>query len=214
MKNFKSIMCILLVCLLSVFVLVACGGNGGDNGKDAHTHTAGDEWSFDPTNHWKVCSEDGEKVEVAAHTFEQEICSVCKVKVTESDGKADVYVLNEKGNWTVCYHYEGDKKVSEDTMEYKYFADGNVEAMTMKTNGKLSYEAEYAVDESGYNEIVTQIRNKEFEKELTAREKAFETEKQLALQTANAENEKIIEKLAKTLLIKSDKSVNGCNACV
>ena len=151
MKNFKSIMCILLVCLLSVFVLVACGGNVEDNGKDAHTHTAGDEWSFDPTNHWKVCSEDGEKVEVAAHTLEQEICSVCKAKVTVSDGKADVYVLNEKGNWTVCYHYEGDKKVSEDTMEYKYFADGNVEAMTMKTNGKLSYEAEYAVDESGYN---------------------------------------------------------------
>ncbi len=53
----------------------------------------------------------------------------------------------------------------------------------------------FKVDESGYNEIVTQIRNKEFEKELAAREQSFKTEKALALQTANAENEKIIQKL-------------------
>ena len=69
-----------------------------------------------------------------------EICSVCKVKVTTKDDKAEVYVLNDKGNWIVCCHYEGGKKVSEDTKEYKYAADGNVEEVTMKTNGELVYE--------------------------------------------------------------------------
>lgn len=151
MKNFKNIMCILLVCLLSVFVLAACGGEGNETKKDEHTHTPSGEWLFDAENHWKVCSEDGEKVDVASHELDEEICSVCKVKVTTKDDKAEVYVLNDKGNWTVCYHYEGGKKVSEDTMEYKYAADGNVEEVTMKTNGKLAYEAEYGVDSTGYN---------------------------------------------------------------
>lgn len=151
MKNLKNVMCILLICLLSVFVLAACGGENGESGKDSHTHTPSGEWLFDAENHWKVCSEDGEKVEVAAHTLEKEICSVCKVKVTAEDDKAEVFVLDEKGNWTVCYHYEGGKKVSEDTMEYKFFADGNIQSMTMKTDGTVTYEAEYGVDESGYN---------------------------------------------------------------
>ncbi len=148
MKNLKKIMCILLVCLLGVFVLAACGGEGN---KEPHMHTPGEEWLFDAENHWKECTEDGEKAEVAAHELDNEICSVCKVKVTTEGDKAEVYVLNDKGSWSVCHHYEGGKKVSEDTMEYKYFADGNVQFMTMKTNGKVSLEAEYGVDETGYN---------------------------------------------------------------
>ena len=63
----------------------------------------------------------------------------------------------------------------------------------------------FKIDESGYNEIVAQIRNEEFEKELASREKAFETEKALALQTANAENEKLINALRNELeLLKKD----------
>ena len=158
MKNLKNIMCILLVCLISVFVLVACGGDGE---KEPHTHTPSGEWLFDAENHWKVCSEDGEKVEVESHELEKEICSVCKVKVDAKDDKAEVYVLDEKGNWIVCHHYEDGKKVSEDTIEYKYATDGSIEAMTMKTNGKLSYEAEYDVDSSGYNYEKKSVRYSE-----------------------------------------------------
>ena len=148
MKTLKNIMFILLVCLISVFVLVACGS---EEKKDDHTHTPGGEWLFDAENHWKECSADGEKVDVAAHELEKDICSVCKVKVTSEGDTAEVYVLNNKGNWVVCYHYEGGKMVSEDTMEYKYAADGSIQSMTMKTDGKLSYEAEYDTDSTGYN---------------------------------------------------------------
>lgn len=53
----------------------------------------------------------------------------------------------------------------------------------------------FKVDESGYNEIVSQIRNKEFEKELAQREEAYKTREALALKNAAAESEKRIQEL-------------------
>lgn len=57
----------------------------------------------------------------------------------------------------------------------------------------------FKVDEGGYNEIVAQVRNKEFEKELAAREQSFKTEKALALEKANAESAKRIQELQNEL---------------
>ena len=48
----------------------------------------------------------------------------------------------------------------------------------------------FQVDESGYAAIVKQVRDKEFEKEISAREERFESEKDAAVKLAKAEAEK------------------------
>lgn len=154
MKAMKKIFGVLLICMLTVCLLAACGGNS-DGGKtdenNDHTHTASGDWLFNGESHWKVCAEDEEKLDLAAHTLEKDVCTVCKVKVTKGESTTDVYVLDDKGNWITCTHFDGEKVVSEDSVEYKYMADGNVESMKMTTNGKLVYDAEYGVDEDGFN---------------------------------------------------------------
>ena len=54
---------------------------------------------------------------------------------------------------------------------------------------------QFSIDESGYAEIVKQVRDKEFRKEIEAREKAMTSEKEaaVALAKANAETEKETE---------------------
>ena len=47
----------------------------------------------------------------------------------------------------------------------------------------------FQVDETGYASIVKQVRDKEFEKEINAREKQFENEKENAVKIAKAETE-------------------------
>ena len=47
----------------------------------------------------------------------------------------------------------------------------------------------FQVDESGYAAIVKQVRDKEFDKEISARENQFVTEKETAIQLAKAETE-------------------------
>ena len=47
----------------------------------------------------------------------------------------------------------------------------------------------FQVDESGYAAIVKQVRDKEFEKEISARENQFETEKDTAIRLAKSETE-------------------------
>ena len=48
----------------------------------------------------------------------------------------------------------------------------------------------FQVDESGYAAIVKQVRDKEFEKEVSSREQQFASEKEAAIKLAKAETEK------------------------
>ena len=123
MKDLKKILCLLLVVLLSVAVLAACGGNadGGDKDGDkqnneAHTHKAAGEWLVDKDNHWKVCEEDGEKVDEAAHNLEAGKCSVCGVEVKKDGDTVDVYKFDDHENWIWNLHYEANGKTVEKTI--------------------------------------------------------------------------------------------------
>lgn len=51
----------------------------------------------------------------------------------------------------------------------------------------------FQVDETGYASIVKQVRDKEFEKEINAREKQFENEKENAVKIAKAETEILLK---------------------
>ena len=48
---------------------------------------------------------------------------------------------------------------------------------------------QFTIDESGYNEILTQVRNDEFEKELKEREASFNREKEVTVQLEVAKSE-------------------------
>ncbi len=57
----KKILTLILGAVMagSIFALSAC----------SHTHTAGKEWKSDATSHWHVCTEDGEVLDKADHTW-------------------------------------------------------------------------------------------------------------------------------------------------
>ena len=62
----------------------------------------------------------------------------------------------------------------------------------------------FQVDESGYAAIVKQVRDKEFEKEISSRENQFEIEKDTAVKLAKAETENQL----KDILTAKDKQIN------
>lgn len=63
----------------------------------------------------------------------------------------------------------------------------------------------FTIDESGYAEIVKQVRNEEFDKELKDREKRFEEEKVSAVKTATLTSEKMYEERISSLRLEIER---------
>ena len=55
---------------------------------------------------------------------------------------------------------------------------------------------EFSLSDAGYAEILSQVRNKEFEQQISEREKQFEDEKDSAVKLAKLESENRSEKAA------------------
>lgn len=110
----KSIYAVLGTFFATAFaaVMLASCGHGEGNGKantttssiniqtsSVHTHKASAKWEYDETNHWHKCEGCEEKLNVAAHTFDEGVittpattttpgvktytCTVCKYQKTE-----------------------------------------------------------------------------------------------------------------------------------
>ena len=81
----------------------------------AHTHTPGGEWQKNEKQHWKICTEDNEKLEVQNHTFGE----------WETVKNAD---CTEKGSrrrtCTVC-GYEENQEVAALGHDYAYTDNGD-----------------------------------------------------------------------------------------
>ena len=109
-KGIKSLLAVLIVAT-ACFFAVSCGNT------NTHTHTASGDWQNDAEQHWKVCAEDNEKVEVAPHTFgdwvtdkaetctekgsKHKECTVCGYKVTEEiAAKGHDYEYTDNGDGT------------------------------------------------------------------------------------------------------------------
>lgn len=109
-KGIKSLLAVLIVAT-ACFFAVSCGNT------NKHTHTASGDWQNDAEQHWKVCAEDNEKVEVAPHTFGEWVtdkaetctekgskhkeCTVCGYKVTEEiAAKGHDYEYTDNGDGT------------------------------------------------------------------------------------------------------------------
>lgn len=71
----RTLLMVLIIATAS-FLVVSCGdGSQSDkpgeskSSESLHEHVAGGEWQKNENQHWKVCADDGEKLEVANHTF-------------------------------------------------------------------------------------------------------------------------------------------------
>ena len=52
---------------------------------EAHTHTPGENWESDGENHWKVCTGCGERLDSAAHTFDNGVVAVPATETSEGE---------------------------------------------------------------------------------------------------------------------------------
>ena len=112
LRTFLTALIIAIVCSFAV----ACTSTD-NNSQSSHEHVAGEEWQKNESQHWKVCAEDGEKLEVADHTFGEWVtdnaetctekgkkhkeCSVCGYKTEEEiAATGHDYVYTDNGDGT------------------------------------------------------------------------------------------------------------------
>lgn len=139
-KGIKSLLAVLIVAT-ACFFAVSCGKT------NTHTHTASGDWQKDAEQHWKVCAEDNEKVEVAPHTFGEWVtdkaetctekgskhkeCTVCGYKVTEEiAAKGHDYEYTDNGDGThkaVCKNDAAHVIEKQNHVLGKDFAGHNAE---------------------------------------------------------------------------------------
>ena len=113
----RTLFTALIITIACSFAVACNSGNSSDRGQSSHEHVASGEWQSDASQHWKVCAEDGEKLEVADHTFGEWVtdnaetctekgkkhkqCSVCGYKVEEDiPAKNHNYVYTDNGDGT------------------------------------------------------------------------------------------------------------------
>ena len=98
---------------------------------EPHLHVAGDTWTVDLNNHWKVCS-CGEIMEQEAHNDAEE-CSVCgSYIIVWDDGMIDLTQYNDKLHCIFEAEYDENGNLLEKaTYEYTYTANDQIE--TSKT---------------------------------------------------------------------------------
>ena len=112
----RTLFTALIITIACSFAVACNSGNSSDQGQSSHEHVASGEWQSDASQHWKVCAEDGEKLEVADHTFGEWVtdnaatcnekgkkhkeCSVCGYKTEgeiDATGHDYVYTDNRDG---------------------------------------------------------------------------------------------------------------------
>ena len=80
MKKKTLALLLILVLLCAIFVLVACkdpNSEDTDNG-DGHAHSYSEAWSRDKQYHWRNALCGCEPKDMAEHSYEDGICSVCQ----------------------------------------------------------------------------------------------------------------------------------------
>lgn len=73
-----------LAILLAMLCLVGCGtgDDSAGSGGAGHVHNYSENWQLDDQNHWKECT-CGDKKDLAAHTYEDNVCACGVYKPSE-----------------------------------------------------------------------------------------------------------------------------------
>ena len=137
---------IIITGILTAALLTGCGTQ-----EPAHTHTAGEVWDWNGTEHWQIC-ECGEKMNAAAHAVGDDlICTGCGVEVWDmGDGAADVYSYDQYGNLLRNASFDAEGNITaEYRYEYEYANDGNILLSRSYVDGVLQSEDSYAMGSDG-----------------------------------------------------------------
>ena len=144
----------MLLCI-SLLMLAACGGANGAAPASQHKHTA-ENWSADQKDHWRSCPDCGTEYDKAAHTVENDRCTVCNAEVISyEDGAVQLNCYNDQGDAvsSTFYNAEG-KEEYKDRIEYSYNADGKKTASKSFSGDFLASEVEYAIGDDGNEYII------------------------------------------------------------
>ena len=151
----KKKISLILSGLMLTAALAGCG-NG-------HTHTAGEAWQWNGTDHWHLC-ECGAEVNPAAHNVGDDMrCADCGVEVWDlGEGYIDITAYDEFGAATHMVSYEPDGNISSEyRWERTYDADGNVLTENFYVGDFLQDENTYAVSADWGNYMVSCLNHQE-----------------------------------------------------
>ncbi len=113
----RTLFTALIIAIACSFAVACDFSDSSDQSQSSHEHIASGEWQSDASQHWKVCAEDGEKLEVADHAFGEWVtdnaatctekgkkhkeCSVCGYKTEEEiAATGHDYVYTDNGDGT------------------------------------------------------------------------------------------------------------------
>lgn len=112
----RTLLMVLIIATAS-FLVVSCGDGSQSNkpgeaksSESLHEHVAGKEWQKNENQHWKVCADDGEKLEVADHTFGEWVTD--KAATCTEKGK-------KHAECTVC-GYTAEEEIAATGHDYVY----------------------------------------------------------------------------------------------
>lgn len=112
----RTLLMVLIIATAS-FLVVSCGDGSQSNkpgesksSESLHEHVAGGEWQKNENQHWKVCADDGEKLEVADHTFGEWVTD--KAATCTEKGK-------KHAECTVC-GYKAEEEIAATGHDYAY----------------------------------------------------------------------------------------------
>lgn len=112
----RTLLMVLIIATAS-FLVVSCGDGSqsnkpgeSKNSESLHEHVAGKEWQKNENQHWKVCADDGEKLEVANHTFGEWVTD--KAATCTEKGK-------KHAECTVC-GYTAEEEIAATGHDYAY----------------------------------------------------------------------------------------------
>lgn len=153
----KKLLTLLLAGALALSAFTACDQTPSESdtsGTVGHIHTPAGGWDRNAKEHWHVC-EDGEKMDVAAHTLDDmNVCNICNSAIIDwGDGTFDVDTDNEYGETVRRTSYDADGNViSENRYEIEYDADGNKTFAKFYEDERLADETYYALGADGVYE--------------------------------------------------------------
>lgn len=112
----RTLLMVLIIATAS-FLVVSCGDGSQSNkpgesksSESLHEHVAGKEWQKNENQHWKICADDGEKLEVANHTFGEWVTD--KAATCTEKGK-------KHAECTVC-GYTAEEEIAATGHDYVY----------------------------------------------------------------------------------------------
>lgn len=117
----------------------------------SHEHTESEIWKADRENHWHVCEECEEVLNLEAHEMDEfEYCEICETTICEyEDNTYSIISYDEQGSMSSQIDYDKAGNVlAELIYEYEYYEDGNPKHTWEYMDGVLSYESIYLVSEN------------------------------------------------------------------